>query len=151
SSGDYDYGLFAYSSMGVLDTGFGMSGVTTYNPGAGYGELHTMQVAGDGSLLVAGTLFTSAGGATSNALRYSSAGVRDMSYLITESNVYVEASALQADGKLVLSGADAQGNMWLARYDNGTRDVGFGTAGVVTTNFGPSANAYGLALLPAGK
>jgi uncharacterized delta-60 repeat protein len=150
---DNDFGIFGYSKDGVLDTTFGASGVAAFDPGVGFGELHTITVAADGSMFVGGTLFPNgAGTLTTRGLRYSATGIRDATYNISETNVVVESSLVQADGKLVMSGA-LSGDFWLARYNtNGGHDAGFGSAGVVTTNFAPdTTNAFSVISVAGGK
>ena len=151
---DNDFGLYGYTATGELDPGFGASGVASFDPGAGFGELHSVNVAPDGSLLVGGTLFSADGSQppVTRALRYSPGGVQDPAYNVTESNVAMEGAAVQADGKLVLVGAQ-NSNFWIARYGpNGARDAGFGSGGIVTTAFGSAfANANGVIVLPNNK
>lgn len=150
---DNDFGLYSYTAAGELDASFGASGVASFDPGNGFGELHSVIAAPDGSLLVAGTLFPSDGSAaTTRALRYSAGGVQDPAYNVTEPNVAVEGAALQADGKFVLVGSQSS-SFWVGRYGtSGGRDTGFGSGGIVTTAFGTTfANANGAVVLPGGK
>ncbi len=149
STSDNDFGLFKYSAGGVLDTTFGNSGVASFDPGSGFGELHTLVVDGDGSLLVGGVLFGS--NQTTRGLRFSSTGVRDTGYDITEANVILESSLLQPDGKLVMAGG-LNNDFWLARYlPTGAHDTGFGTGGIVTTDLGANDTAFGLVPAEGGK
>ncbi|MEO8700502.1 MAG: hypothetical protein ABI867_10685 [Kofleriaceae bacterium] len=148
-SGDNDFGIFKYSAAGELDTTFGNSGVAAFDPGAGTGELHTIAVESSGSLIVAGDLFASP--LVGRALRFSAAGVRDNAYSITETDALIEASLLQADGKLVLAGAQG-GDFWIARYNaNASRDNGFGTNGIAIIDFGEAATASSVIAVTGGK
>jgi uncharacterized delta-60 repeat protein len=65
------------------------------------------------------------------------------------------ALALQPDGKIVVAGSTVQGDSGdfaIARYNpNGSPDTSFGTGGKVTTDFGKSDFAYGVALQADGK
>jgi uncharacterized delta-60 repeat protein len=63
-----------------------------------------------------------------------------------------DAIAIQPDGKIVAAGETAYGAAFgLARYNaNGTLDVTFGEAGIVTTDIGPSG-AYAMAIQGDGK
>jgi uncharacterized delta-60 repeat protein len=151
---DNDFGLYGYTAAGELDASFGASGVASFDPGSGFGELHSVNAAPDGSLLVGGTLFSADGSQPpiTRALRYSPGGVQDPAYNVTEANVAMEGSALQGDGKLVLVGSQGN-NFWIARYGTGGgRDMGFGSGGIVTTAFGTGfANANGVVVLSGGK
>ena len=150
---DSDFGLYGYTAAGDLDASFGASGVASLDPGSGFGELHSVLVAPDGSLLVAGALFPADGSApTTRALRYSAGGMQDTAYNVTEPGIAVEGAAVQPDGKLVIVGGQSS-SFFVARYGaNGARDTGFGSGGVVTTAFGSAfANANGVVVLPGGK
>lgn len=60
------------------------------------------------------------------------------------------AVVIQPDGKIVAIGTAT--GFALARYDvTGTLDVTFGTGGLVTTDIGPSGEAFAAALQPDGK
>jgi uncharacterized delta-60 repeat protein len=63
------------------------------------------------------------------------------------------AVAIQADGKIVVVGGSGSGDFALARYGtDGALDATFGTAGKVTTDFGPGASgASAVAIQPDGK
>ncbi|MFN0246041.1 MAG: hypothetical protein ACKV2T_03985 [Kofleriaceae bacterium] len=153
SVNDNNFGLFRYTSAGVLDATFGVGGVVSFDPGVTSlpGEFRTLDIASDGSLLVVGHTFPMNDGVTTRGLRYSQLGVRDVTFNLTiAGNVY--ASAVQADGKLVLSGMrDAE--ILVGRYQpSGVPDSGFGAQGEVITNFYPDASdALGVAVLPDGK
>jgi uncharacterized delta-60 repeat protein len=145
-----EYGVFKYTAAGELDTSFGASGVVTVDPGTGCAEYHNVQLAADGSVLAAGTLFGTP--MVTHGHKFSPAGERAPTYAINEAGVLVEGSALQADGKLVLTGARS-GDFWVARYNvDGQRDIGFGGSGFVTTDFGAGNDtAYGVVPQPGGK
>src|SRR5262245_42515997 len=55
------------------------------------------------------------------------------------------AMAIQPDGKLVVAGrTTANANIALARYlPNGSLDAGFGSGGLVVTDFGTTDQAFG--------
>lgn len=152
SASDLDFGLFAYDPAGTLVSGFGTGGIASFDPGTGFGELHTVGVEAGGSIVVTGTLFGMAGGSSTRGLRYSATGVRDPTFDITEPNAFVEAAVLQADGKLVMVGG-LSGDFWIARYTPaGLRDPGFSAGNVVTVDFAPdTATAFGLAIVPGNK
>jgi len=144
----YDFGLHAYTSAGVLDDTFDVDGIAEYSPSDGYAELTTVAEAPNGDLYVAGSDF---GINQAVVLRFSSAGVRDTTYLLTHPTSYVEASVLQPDGKFVVAGSKSS-DFWLARVTgNGVLDNTFDGDGVVTTDFGGGSDAaHGVLLLPDG-
>lgn len=147
---DNNFGLFRYDSSGALVGNFGASGVESFNPGTGFAEYHNIAVAADGTLLVGGTVFGA--NTATRAFRYSSTGVRDAAFDVTEANVVVEGSALQPDGKLLMVGS-LGGDFWVARYTTtGARDTSFGGTGIVQTDFSNlSDTAHGVTVLPDGK
>jgi uncharacterized delta-60 repeat protein len=148
---DTDFGAFRYSSGGVLDTTFGASGVATFSPGNGVAEAHSVAVASDGSLFISGTLFASP--LVSKVVKLTNAGAVDPAFAApNETNIIVQASVLQPDGKLVVAGSDNT-NFWIARYTaTGAHDAGFGTGGIVTTSFSPdTAGIFGLVPVAGGK
>lgn len=62
-----------------------------------------------------------------------------------------EALAVQPDGKILVA-ASGTGNFSLLRLlPDGSLDAGFGSAGIVTTDFGSNDDAYGLALQADGR
>jgi uncharacterized delta-60 repeat protein len=145
----YDFGIYAYSSSGVLDSTFGTDGIAVFNPGdPGFAELLTLAVADNGDLIVSGNDF---GSGSARVLRFSSLGIRDNTFNVDEGGATVEAAVIQSDGKIVIGGSSG-GDFWLARYNtDGSRDGGFGTGGAVTTDFqGAFDSVHGLALLPGG-
>jgi competence ComEA-like helix-hairpin-helix protein len=73
-------------------------------------------------------------------------------FFITVGDNIAYAVALQPDGRIVLAGESSR-NFALARYNSdGTLDPSFGSAGIVTTDFG-TLNDYGfaVALQPDGR
>ena len=68
---------------------------------------------------------------------------------------YAWATAIQADGKTLAAGkifGDQYTDFALARYStNGSLDQSFGAGGLVTTDFGGSDSAYGIAVRPDGR
>ena len=150
---DDDFGLFGYTRDGVLDTTFGASGVTTINPSTGtFAEYHAVVAAPDGTIYAVGPVFGSS--TLSIAHKFSSHGITDPAFSVSESGAVAQSAVLQADGKLVLGGVQSS-QMWLARYNpDGTRDPGFGSGGIVTTSFAPESvggTGFGLVQVAGGK
>ena len=101
----------------------------------------------DGKIIQAGDLFTTLNNYDFGLIRYNSDGSLDAKFgsngIVTTSfsqsgDDFVAASALQADGKIIVAGTtNNQGNydFALARYkSNGTLDSSFGINGKLTTS-----------------
>ena len=65
--------------------------------------------------------------------------------------VHVEATALQADGKILIAGNVGDDAFVTRLNTNGSRDDSFGSAGVVTINVADGDVIRGLIVLPDGK
>jgi uncharacterized delta-60 repeat protein len=141
-----DFALARYAPNGALDPSFGTDGLVTTDF---YGFTDHAQgglvVQPDGKLVAAGAAFTLfTGGYYDFALaRYLPDGTLDASFgsggkVTTDLLGFDDqafALALQADGKLVAAG-EAGADFALVRYNpDGTLDQGFGSGGIVTTDF----------------
>jgi uncharacterized delta-60 repeat protein len=156
---DNDFAVVRYTSTGALDTTFNTTGKVVTDFDGHFNESASgVVVQSSGRIVVAGT---SEGGGT-NLACYTSSGALDTSFnatgLVTTSNgMSVKAMALQADGKIVVTGVTYNGSdndFTLVRYtDAGALDTTFGGTGSVNTNFG--ANSYddpsGLVIQGDGK
>jgi uncharacterized delta-60 repeat protein len=157
----YDFALARYNADGSLDTGFGTGGkVTTALKADTSGRdvvfsLAQQTVGGQPRIVAVG------GDGDFQLARYTSAGALDTSFGTNGKITSVfgtvigsaRASALSADGKLVVAG-DANGGFALARLtEAGTLDTSFGTGGKVVTqvNTGNEAVATALAVQSDGK
>jgi len=161
----YDFSLARYNSDGSLDTAFDSDGIVTtaVGPNWDYGQAVTIQ--SDGKILLAGYSDVGAPNFHDFALvRYNPDGSLDTSFgtagVVTTDFGYDNDEgygvALQNDGKILLAGATGDPPLFdfaLARYNSdGSLDSGFGTDGMVTTDFGSSdEKAYGIALQNDGK
>jgi uncharacterized delta-60 repeat protein len=126
---------------GTLDTAFGSSGsvTTTFNESSGGGEL---ALQADGKLVVSG--YQGAAGHPNIAvLRYLASGTLDPAFgdggkvTIEQLTGYSFPSglALQADGRIVIAGSDAQHGVLARLLPDGSRDGSFGSAcGVFVTD-----------------
>jgi len=144
-----DFALVRYNADGTLDSTFGTSGKTTLDFVLGSDDLaRAVAIQRDGKIVVAGS--TGTGAARDFALaRLDSSGVLDTTFgtagkVTTDfagTADYVNAMALQSDGKIVVagqsdSGATTKVDFALARYDaDGRLDTSFGTSGKATTDF----------------
>lgn len=150
-----DFAIARYNlNNGALDTTFADSGLMFTDFGAA-DSARAVAVAPDGSFVVAG----SASNGTDQdfaAARYTANGALDSNFS-TDGKVALDfgsgndaanAVAIQADGKILLSGnLNGDGNIGLARYlSNGTPDTSFGVDGKKKPVFNNS-KSYAAALL----
>ena len=153
-AGYYEFVLTRFNADGTLDTSFGVKGqIETSFGGAAVAD--SVLVQPDGSILVSGGAL-----GTSFALaRFTPDGGQDASFgwsgkVITNvGGCDYAVSALQPDGKILVTGGSSHG-FTLARYQaNGSPDMSFGSGGVATTAFGSAATneACGIGLQQDGK
>lgn len=162
---DNDFALVRYNANGTLDTTFNGTGIVATDFASFSDRAVGVVVQSDGKVVVAGT--ASNGSDNDFALaRYNVDGSLDTDFG-TDGKVMTDFGstsdragdiALQADGKLVVSGyRDVVGisefEYVLARYNpDGSPDAGFGTDGKVTTALGTSNDwTVYLTLQPDGK
>ncbi|MFI6319960.1 delta-60 repeat domain-containing protein [Nonomuraea sp. NPDC050556] len=157
--GDRDVALVCYDAAGAPDAGFGDKGVALADLGSRRDLARGLALAKDGSILVSGD----SGDALAVA-RFDKAGKLDASFgaggKVTSSigkTARGYALAVQQDGKIVVAGSqddpDQGINYAVVRYSgDGKLDKGFGTSGVVTSNFGSPADVgRDLAIQKDGK
>jgi len=159
-----NFAVARYAGDGRLDIGFGLDGLVTTDLGGSADQAEGIAWQSDGKAVVVGT--TNVGGTLDIALvRYLSNGQPDASFgtggmVVSDlGGGYDDAGydvAIQADGKILVAGVtgpNANRDFALVRYNaNGTLDTGFGTGGLLTTDFGgtlDSGNA--LAIQSDGK
>ncbi len=151
-----DIKVVRLDSSGNLDTTWGSSGTVWTNlSGGGFGGFGDLLLLNDGRLLVAGSFLGDFA-----ITRYSADGVLDVTFggngmAVTSFGTSAELSSLavQADGKILATGA-AGGQIATTRhFDTGVPDPTFGTAGIVLTSGGTAADDLGRDLLvqPDGK
>lgn len=138
-----DFAIAAYTATGALDTTFGSGGKATTHMGGDDVAFSVLQQP-DNKLVLGGYSESLSTGARSFAIaRYSATGTLDTSFsqdgkVLTafgDDSAEIRDIVRQRDGKLVAVGC-AGGDIALARYSaSGTLDTGFGTAGLVRTNF----------------
>lgn len=160
----WDVLLMRISNSGNIDSTFGGSGFVTYSgQSGGDDQANAVALQADGKIVTSGT--------TSNGsnedillLRYNPDGSPDVSFGVAGVVVFDRISehgeglALQADGKLIVSGYissnTTNNDVLLVRFnDDGILDVSFGEAGVVTYN-GPLDSdeySYSVAMQSDGK
>lgn len=148
--GIYSFLLARYNADGSLDPTFGDGGITLTSLGAGESLCNAIQLQDDGKIIAVGTyLYAEEGPADIAIARYNNDGTLDLSYG-TDGIVLTNSEGsevfdggmradLQADGKLVVLGFKNEDllNFLLLRYNtDGTLDVTFGDAGIVTPIIG---------------
>jgi uncharacterized delta-60 repeat protein len=139
--------MLRYTGTGTLDDTFGTNGVVTYESDQGNAGFRDVVIQGDGEIVTSGYIKTSAGYLFLTA-RYLNDGIPDdtfgtngiTTYDGGHGNAGARGAVIQADGKIVVSGANFNGSdldVVVLRYNsNGTLDSGFGTNGVVTYDGG---------------
>jgi uncharacterized delta-60 repeat protein len=156
---DSRFAVSRYTSDGSIDPGFGAGGVVAISFGTPVQAAYDLALQPDGRIVAVGTAGIDFGRDRSFALaRFNADGSLDSSFgvggrvttgvggAIGDAN----AVALQGDGRIVAAGFghDAPGGEFaLARYNrDGSLDGGFGSAGVVRTDFGLAEIATDIAV-----
>ncbi|WP_432190194.1 calcium-binding protein [Streptomyces sp. Tue6028] len=148
----FDFVLIRYNANGTLDTGFSGDGIERTDFGD-YESVEGLAVQSDGRILAAG------GSSGRFALaRYNGNGSLDTTFgtagrVLTPGGGGAQDVVLQSDGRIVVAGNNGPGGDFaVLRYGtDGSPDSGFGTGGRVTTDFGGSDQARGVALQSDGK
>jgi uncharacterized delta-60 repeat protein len=158
-------GTVRYNSDGSIDSTFGVNGIilTNFSPGIKYGECIALQA--DGKILVGGTSGDYNNNTSVSIERFNTDGSIDSTFdsdgvLIDSVSTIglddnVKAIAVQADGKIVLSGQTNTSAGWdfaVYRYNpDGTRDITFDGDGIATASQTADDYAFGMTLQPDGK
>ncbi|MFF1258727.1 calcium-binding protein [Streptomyces sp. NPDC058321] len=144
--------LARYNANGTLDTSFSGDGIERTDFGD-YEAVEGLAVQPDGRIVAAGGSSGRFGLA-----RYNVNGSLDTTFgnagrVLTSGGGGAQDVVLQPDGRIVVDGSNGPGGDFaVLRYNtNGSLDSGFGTGGLVTTDFGGSDQARGVALQPDGK
>lgn len=140
--------LLRYNADGALDTSFGGDGKVTTDFGGAEDAAWGVVIQADGKIVAAGDAALGTGNSRFAIARYNADGTLDTSFggdgkvttQFTRHDDPVAGLALQADGKIVVSGGAAQdgpnSNFALARYNSdGTLDPTFAGDGKVKTDF----------------
>ena len=158
-AGNTVFALARYNTNGGLDPAFGTGGLVTTDFGS-TDQAFAVALQGDGKIVTAGRR-----GSDVIVARHNADGSQDLLFgsngrVVTNFGVgsteQALALVLQPDGKIVVAGRSTKNGNFdfaLARYEsNGAVDITFGTAGLVTTDFGGSVDrAFAMALQPDGK
>jgi uncharacterized delta-60 repeat protein len=154
---DTRFVLVRYNADGTLDTTFGGDGKVTTNFTSRLDAAWDVAIQSDGKIVAVGDAGFRTGNSRFAVARYNTDGTLDTSFggdgkvttQFTRHDDPVAGVALQADGKIVVSGGanwgGGESNFALARYNtDGTLDATFSGDGKVTTDFarrGDYANA----------
>jgi uncharacterized delta-60 repeat protein len=153
-----DFAVVRYNADGSLDTGFGSSGVVRTDFGGGTDLARTVLVQPDGKIVVAGR--TQLGSTVQFALaRYNADGSLDPTFgtgglVTTNLNGAAFAAVMEGDDLVVVGTAgQAVVDFAVVRYlPDGSLDPGFGSGGIVTTDFGTASDeAFAVALDGEGR
>ena len=152
-----------YNLDGSLDATFGGDGIVSTSVGTS-SAANALVIQPDGKIVAAG--FTLDFPTAFALVRYNADGSLDASFgsggrvttYVGQPNSFVNAVALQSDGKIVVGGGNQDGgpaamNFIVARYDaQGALDGTFGSGGIAFTNFdGNGGVARDLLIQPDGK
>jgi uncharacterized delta-60 repeat protein len=155
-----DFALAAYNRDGTLDASFGRGGRVTTDLSGGLGDgIRAMAILPEGKILAVG-----AAGANVALARYQPDGSLDSSFgrdgkeVVGIGNAgHAFAVAVLGDGQFLVAGnatnAQTQSDFMLARFNaDGSLDKGFGSGGLVTTDFGGLNDlGFGLAVQRDGR
>ncbi|HKD19587.1 MAG TPA: S-layer homology domain-containing protein, partial [Thermoanaerobaculia bacterium] len=145
-----DFALARYNTDGSLDATFGVGGKVTTDFYQRPDTANAVVIQGDGKIVVGGTTRNSIVHQTQFGLaRYNTDGSLDAGFgtggLVSTTILGLDdeifSLALQADGKIVAGGytqiSGLNYDFAVARYSgvDGSLDAGFGTGGIVTTDF----------------
>lgn len=157
-SNGFCFAAVRYLPNGDLDASFDGDGIAVTNTSNSVGEPSSVVIQPDGKILLGGDDITIV------LIRYNPDGSPDTTFggtgmvrtVIRDQETCNELK-LQPDGKIVVAGASYGKNdvlnFTVLRYNaNGTLDAGFGTGGVVFTEFDNNHEiAYTVAIQPDGK
>jgi uncharacterized delta-60 repeat protein len=153
-----DFAVVRYNADGSLDTSFGSGGVVRTDFGGGTDLARTVLVEPDGKIVVAGR--TQLGSTVQFAVaRYNADGSPDPTFgtdglVTTNLNGAAFAAVMEGDDLVVVGTAgQAVVDFAVVRYlPDGSLDPGFGSGGIVTTDFGTSSDeAFAVALDTEGR
>jgi uncharacterized delta-60 repeat protein len=161
----FDFALARYNANGTLDSGFGLGGIATTDFFGGEDQAFALAVQSNGQIVVAGYAFNPSTSSNDFALaRYNANGTPDLGFgpggVVTTDfaggDDRAEGLVIQSNGMIVAAGSAFTGSssdFAVARYDTfGHLDSGFGSGGLVTTDFtGSDDLAHAVVLGPSGQ
>lgn len=149
-----------FAQPGTLDNTFGVGGIAFSSIVASFSYAHDVALQPDGKILATGHVYVN-GSFRVFVVRHNPDGSPDPSFpnVITSINTaseYARAIAVQDDGKILVAGhLDGTNSAFLVirLTATGAYDSTFGTAGIVTTDFGASSTneTNSMVIQPDGK
>lgn len=152
--------LTRFLTNGEPDPGFGVGG-RVYGPGM---EWDDVVIQTDGKILVCGVVVEPGDRFHALLLRFNADGSPDLAFgengavydIVEGDSNCALGVAVQGDGKIIVAGYRRNADHWdfaLARFESsGSRDTGFGSGGMVTSDFeGGDDMAADVVLQPDGK
>jgi uncharacterized delta-60 repeat protein len=161
-----DFALARYNKDGSLDASFGAGGKVVTDFVRQPDFVAGLALQSDGKIVLAGDVSTETSPRSDvdgfGLARYNKDGSLDSTFgsggkVITEGDLIAAyAVAIQPNGKIIAAGLAIRnrtnGDFALARYNsNGSLDPGFGSAGIITTDFTPSDQAFAMGFQSDGK
>ncbi len=156
------FGIIKYLDTGLIDTDFGIDGITTITIGE-QAEANAIAIDSNNKIVVGGFALE-AGIIKVISARYLTDGSLDVSYGPDNTGINVETAVqdaqiadlrIQSDGKIIFAGTqsiEGQLSVFLMRYTTaGTLDNTFGTNGVINYTVGYHTGALALTLQADGK
>jgi uncharacterized delta-60 repeat protein len=147
-----DFGVVRYMPDGSVDSSFGSGGKLTTDIGGSGDFAHNVVVQTDGKIVVSGSVGLPGDSSADHTgvSRYGTDGKLDASFgtsgkVLVRDRQLGEALALQGDGKLLVAGTFSVAGVaefaLMRLTAGGSADPGFGTAGLVTTEFSTRGDA----------
>lgn len=143
-TGLQSFAVVRYNTNGSLDTTFGSGGSVITDIFGCDSDARAVAIQSDGKIVVAGTVCANTSASDFGLVRYDSDGALDPTFGaggIVTTDLFGQADelndiAIDSNGKIVAVGKGGS-DFAVVRYDSsGSLDAGFGTGGIVTTNFG---------------
>jgi uncharacterized delta-60 repeat protein len=135
---NYDFGVARLDADGTLDNSFGTGGTALVAVGNGQDFAASVAVQPDGQIVLAGTSLNANNSGEFSLARLNADGTLDISFagdgtaLFSVGASYAEGRslALQSDGKMVLAGSQASGDVSVIRVNaDGSLDTSFNPRG----------------------
>ncbi len=155
--------MVRYNTNGVVDSTFGVNGVSVSMPGDHEAEINALKILPGGKIIAVGQSHITTNNDFAVA-RYKTNGILDSTfgtngYTTKDINNNADmgfATDIQPDGKIVVAGNTVSGSNWVfavMRFNaDGTLDTQFGTNGIDTLEAGGhGSEAYGVKVQTNGK
>ena len=159
---DYDFVVARFNENGSPDNSFGTNGIVTTDINTSDDYTGSVTIQSDDKIVLAGYSYLGSNQLFSLA-RYNRDGVADNNFGVAgklsgdynQGNTRYNATAIQADGKVVVAGTTWNGldnDFAIARYNtNGSVDLSFGDKGKASTSFGGIEEAVAIVIQADGK